>query len=442
MPKVPTLANLSRRTWRLVWLGGGLLVIAGAAIAFWPWVSASQQLSAARRALRLGDVAAALEALDAARAIQPDRAEVQYLLAVASRRAGRPGQVEPHLRRAAELGWPEEDLRRQAWLATAQSGNVKGVERYLMEAIERGVSDDDAEEIYEAVAKGHLAAYRLRDAWKCVDVWLQWRSDAPVARKLRAYIYERLEQWPRAIEDYRVALESLPEDREARVKLAQALLLANQFDEARQEFETCLAADPGDPEALLGLAQCERRLGADDEVRRHVQAALARTLTPLQRANALAELGRLALGEGKAQEAVDLLQEAAGLAPAESAIRLSLATALTRAGQPEQAKQHHDRVRQIRAQYDRIAKITKRLIDTPEDAQLRYEAGSILIEQGFTAEGVAWLRTALQCDPNHRQTRELLGRYDAPSGGREPSAGHLPPPARGPESGSTPRAKR
>jgi len=395
------------RPWVL--LTAGFLFALGVAVVGWPWARATKHLTAARRALGRGDLSAAMESLELAQTLRPERAEVQYLLAVANRRAGRLDRFEAHLERASKSGWREDDVQRQRWLATAQTGDVQGVEAQLRQTIARGASDDVAEEIYEALAKGHLATYRMHEAWRCVDFWLHWRPRATQARMLRAGIFKRMRKLAAAADDYRAVLEELPEYDPARTQLGEVLLRANRLEEAREHFRSWLAAAPDGVDALLGMAQCENRLGLSAEARRHLEAALGHDLTPQQRATALLEQGKLFLSDGKAGEAVDVLMQAVRLMPAESSVHYALAKALTAAGESGLARYHLGRVRHIQAQFQRMSEITERVIDAPNDAELRSEAGAILIEQGLKREGVGWLLSALKCDPKHEPARRLLG---------------------------------
>ena len=241
---------------------------------------------------------------------------------------------------------------------------------------------------------------------------------------MRAYVYDQLDQIPAAIEDYRAAVERLPASREAHLKLAELLFRQGAVSEADSHYRACLAADAGDVEALIGAARCAQSQGNLTEARRCVEGALALHPDPKQRADALTERGRLLLAEGKPGEAIESLTEAVQLAPAEIPIHRVLAAALTRAGQAERAKFHYDRALEIEAKYNRVGEIQRALIEKPNDAQLRCEAGRILIEQGLTAKGVGWLRTALESDPNHRQTHELLAECYATAGNPSLAAQH------------------
>ncbi len=423
MPEPAAPAGRRRALRRLVW-GLGVLGIVVASAFGWPWARVTRMLTAARHALSSGDPSAARESLAAAERIQPNRAEVQYLAAVASRRADRLEPFESHLQRAEALGWSEEDVVRQRRLAAAQSGDVAAVQQPLTEAIERGAPDDVAEEIYEAFAKGHLAAYRLREAWICLDAWLQWKPQAPQARLMRAYLYEQMNNWRAAADDYQAALDQLPNSGEARVKLAWALFTQNLVEEARDHYRARLEAAPDDPEALVGLVRCEAKLGNSEAARHYAEAALPADLAPYSRGIVLGELGRLLLVEGKTGEALAALEQAAALAPGETQVHSALATALALAGQAERSKRHQERARQIRDEYDRVTEIGRKLVERPDDADLRYETGVILIRQGLLDEGVRWLRSALACDPNHRKTHAALAQYYAEIGDRRRAAEH------------------
>jgi len=145
-------------------------------------------------------------------------------------------------------------------------------------------------------------------------------------------------------------------------------------------------------------------------------------LTPNQRSIILAEKGEILLAEGNASEAVDVLAEAAKLTPAESSIHFALSRALSSAGQPRRARQHADILRKIKTAEDRMTKITNRVIESPDDADLRCEAASVLIDQGLKREAVGWLVSALKCDPAHHQAHQLLGEYCEETGNQKLAA--------------------
>jgi tetratricopeptide (TPR) repeat protein len=388
-----------------------LVVILLTATFLWQQLQSRRELNAVREALRKSDFAAAQRALDRIVSRPGNAAEVAYLSAVVCRRSGRLREFDEFLEQASRLRWNQADIEHQRLLARAQVGDVDAVHAQLMNEQVLDVSDDTAEETYEAIAMGYLASFQLREAWRCLDYWLRWRPDAPIARLLRASIYERRDNVPSAVEDYRVTLKSLPDHYEARLKLATRLVSLKQIDQAREHFASLLATNPLDPEVLLGLAECDRVIGENATAEQRLQTVLDQPISRSQRAAALLALGQMQRASGNSAEAITTLTTAVGLAPEQSNIHYALARALIATGQTERAEFHQQRVDQIRQQYERLASITEKLFDTPGDADLRFQAGVILIQQGMIEEGLGWMRTALKCDPHHTATNEyLLGR--------------------------------
>lgn len=426
---------------RLAIWGAILAVLAGGVAALWPRVRVMQHLSEARSALRRGDGATALRAVETAVAIQPDSAETQFLLAVIKRRSSRLDEFALHLRRAAELGWPEEDIDRQELLATAQRGDIEAVKQQLLQAIESGSTDEEAEEIYEAFAKGYLCTYRISDASMCVDFWLQWRPDAVQARIMRACIREQTGKRDEAMDDYRAVLDVFPNHREARIRLAQSLMVRKRHDEALAEFQACLAVAPEEPDALLGAAQCLRRQGKTADARRYLESLLPVSASRYHRGMALAELGQILLSEGKPREAMEPLMQALAMIPGESVVYHGLGMASARLGNRQQADAYHARLRRVHERYVRMADITDSLSREPFNAELRCEAGAILMEMDLKKEGADWLLTALRCDPNHRKTHELLAQYYAEIGDRSRAAHHRLLAAQAPKPSPPAKAK-
>ncbi len=425
-----------------------LAVAAGVGWMTIPRIVCLYQVSVAQELLARGDLPAALEALRLAERFQPNSAEVQYLLARAYRRADRLDQFAEHLESARALGWPEPDLTRQAWLAEVQSGEVVGAEVQLKRIAAGDVPDEVAEEVYEALAKGYLRSFCWRDAWVCLEAWLQWRPDAPHAHVMRGFLREQGGDAAAAAEEYRAALQRLPSLGEARRRLARLLLQQNAVDEAREQFLARLSDAPDDGEAWAGLAQCEVRRGDPQAARSAIAQALAAPLPAYPRGVVLGELGRLLLAEGKTDQSRTVLQQALALAPGEPQIHVHLATVLARTGQTEQAAYHQQRAQQIRIEYERVTELGRQLVHRPNDAGLRFQTGEILLRQGLREEALRWLASALRCDPRHGPTHALLAQYYAEQGDEEQAAFHrlkaagadARSPAAGPEKPSPGRA--
>jgi Tfp pilus assembly protein PilF len=64
------------------------------------------------------------------------------------------------------------------------------------------------------------------------------------------------------------------------------------------------------------------------------------------------------------------------------------------------------------------------MIHNPRDPNLRYKAGRIFLDSRQDAEGLRWLSSALQEDPNHRPTHQLLADYYRKNGKTELAEEH------------------
>jgi Tfp pilus assembly protein PilF len=65
---------------------------------------------------------------------------------------------------------------------------------------------------------------------------------------------------------------------------------------------------------------------------------------------------------------------------------------------------------------NRLRALTKAIARSPHDAELRYEAGVLFLNNGQEREGLRWLESALQEDPLHIATHGRLAQYYEYSG--------------------------
>src|SRR5262249_18858170 len=145
-------------------------------------------------------------------------------------------------------------------------------------------------------------------------------------------------------------------------------------------FEWLCERQPNNPDVLLGLARCRHELGQRDEARRLLTELVAQQP---QHAQAVAELGNLALAEGQLAEAERWLRRAVELAPHERENLYLLAQCLNRAGKKEEAQQWLARQKQVEEDWERIKVLTQEYSKAPRDPALRYEGGIILLRNGL-----------------------------------------------------------
>jgi Tfp pilus assembly protein PilF len=84
---------------------------------------------------------------------------------------------------------------------------------------------------------------------------------------------------------------------------------------------------------------------------------------------------------------------------------------LNRLGKTEEAKIVEAKMAESAAEIRRMDKLVREVNQKPNDPALRYEAGMIFLRNGFTQDGLHWLNTALDVDPNHRPTHQALADY-------------------------------
>jgi tetratricopeptide (TPR) repeat protein len=385
-----------------------LAVLAGAGL-FYPALAGTLQRSQVEQLLAEDNLDAARARLDALLTRNPSDGYANYLKAVLLRRSGNT-QDYPHWRdRAAEFGvsLPLLDLQ-DRFLAVQQGAISRSEEQSLLQQVEPWNSDALAAQTYEAIARGYLSTYRLQEAWQCLEYWVQWRSDAISARLMRGEILIRTGMPKRAVDEYRLVLARSPTLGAAQEKLATTLLNLNEVDEAAELLRSLSTQQPKASTPWIELAEAERRLGNLEASRQALDKALRLGVDPRGRGRCYSILGQLALAEQQPQQAVELLLAATELTPEDATAHHALGSALALSGQSELGALHRDRARLIRESYEQIQTWTRQVIEDPNNADLRWQIGKALIEQGLQSEGLEWVQTALQCDSNHLPARQLL----------------------------------
>jgi tetratricopeptide (TPR) repeat protein len=402
------MAASSVRRWA-AFLGAVFVLVA----AFWGCRAGyvAWHVSVARTALSHGAAGQALAALRKAEALAPDEPEVLFLLGRSLRRTGALADMQVYLDRALLAGWPEDEVRQQQYLMLMQTGNFDQAGSYLDEVVRKGATDDLAEEIYEARAKGLLSIYDLQEALRCLDYWLKWRPHGRQARMWRAEICQRTSFWNEAISEYRAILEHDSHDFEARLKLADALFSQHDVQGALEEYRKCVAARPDDAPALFGVAKCQQRTGETSDAKSGLLALLKRELSATQKGEVLLELGEMALFNQDYAQAADLLARAREADSTNRFIYQPLSRAYARLGKTELAEQVQRRGDESTRRLSQLVEITDKIVHDQQNPELRYEAGMLLFADGAAKEGAAWLFTALKCDPGHRQTHAALADY-------------------------------
>jgi Tfp pilus assembly protein PilF len=403
---------------------------------------AQRHFRAAERALERNDFGEARTHLQWCLQAEPTSPEVHFLLARTARRDGNLAEAAEQLAECERLGGVPEAIEIEWLLQRVQRGDLAGKENYLWACVHK--DHPDAVVILEALAQGYLQTFRLSGALKALDLLLERQPDNVRALLWRGNARDHVKSLQGALSDYRRAVQLAPDNRTARLALADSLIQATQPRDSLVEYERLRQREPDSTVVLLGLARCRLSMGEPEEARavldvvlgrepRHAEALVLRGKLELdlrQPARAEPWLRQAALLAPFEREAVyNLVQCLAqlrkgawllpstgagvvgGLAPLRGAAPWPGVSALLSAGASWDAAKWTAQLKRIDADQKRLAGLVEKLLRTPEDANLRCQAGEIFLAIGNDKEGVRWLQSALREDPRHEPTHRLLAHY-------------------------------
>lgn len=379
-----------------------------------PWVHSEWKF---RNHLRVARIAfeqrvadnAVIELQDAEK-LRPDSAEVQYLLGVANRKAGHLDDCRPHFNRARELGWPEKVIRFQLLLLAFQAGD-RDAEAGIKQLMALPMTDDVAEDTYEALAVGYLSDYRISSAGTVIDHWLSWRPKRVRPLLLRAEIFGASRRYHEQLAQYEEVLAIEPDNYAAHLGRAHGLLDEHKVEPAMEEYRWCGEQWRADVSPPLGMAACYQHQGKMEQAALVLDELLQRQLRRDERAHITGELGKLRQQMGELEKAISLLTQSVELNPYDVQNEYALALSLARAGRADEAKQHSDRSKELEKLKQRLADVELVMLNQPSDIESRYEAGLLLAELGNPKAAAAMMLALLRWDPRHAGAHAELAKY-------------------------------
>jgi tetratricopeptide (TPR) repeat protein len=381
--------------------------IAGAGFLLYPHLRAWYHLRAAREPSQRYHNAQVVRHVRICLDIWPRDPEVLLLAARAARRAEFYDETERLLSRYREVRGNDDAFAFEHLLLAAER-RVDQVAELCWSHVEKGHVDTAL--FLEALTRGYLRQYRYGQAQLCLDRWKQVQPDSPQAFYLEGlFLLDHLHNMSSAADSYRRALELDPDHEEARLGLAVALLEDKSFAQAAKHFERLRQCQPDNLRVLVGLAECRDGLGESAEAVQLVDDVLVRQP---QFAAALSLRGRLALKNGQLEEAENCLRQALRHNPMDHRARYSLILCLEQSGQEEAAQQQRRQLQQMEEDVARFHDIvTKEIAQRPTDPALHCDLGQLLLRAGQREEGLRWLQSALQLDPNYAPARQAVEEY-------------------------------
>jgi predicted Zn-dependent protease len=379
---------------------------------------------AAQVAIDRRDFSEAITHLKACAHAWPDDVPTHFLLARTERRAGKLDEAEEHLvacqhlmARQEETIGPDTNLE---WaLLKAERGRLAEVENYLQSRLRE--SHPDSPLILDTLSWNTMWSGRFKEAYAYLNMWLKRQPRDHEALVRRGWVFEHLFNGKGALDDYKAALESRPDDDEVRLRLAQLLLGMNQPADALEYLQPLLETRGSEPDVAICLARYQRLMGEMDQAKKTLNKLLS---SSQGNARATAELGMLAMEKGKMGEAERLLRDAYAKDPQNRLVTYSLGQCLEKLGKRDEVKKIKEAMERQETAAKRMDQLIQDVMKHPYDPSLRHEVGMIFLQNGFSQDGLRWLRTALQVDPSHRATHQALAEYFERSGKTDEAALH------------------
>jgi len=379
---------------------------------------------AAQVAIDRRDFSEAITHLKACVRAWPDDVPTHFLLARTERRAGKLDEAEEHLVACQRLMARQEgaigpDTNLEWALLKAERGGLAEVENHLQTRLRE--SHPDSLLILETLSWNTMWSGRLKEAHRYLEMWLKRQPSDHEALVRRGWVFEHLFNGPGAIDDYKAALASQPDDDDVRLRVTQLLLGANQPADAFEYLQPLMQTRGSEPDVAVCLARYQRLMGEIEQSEKTLTKLLGSHSGNPQ---ATAELGMLAMEKGQMGEAERLLRDAYAKDPQNRLVTYSLGQCLEKLGKRDEVKKIKEAMERQETAAKRMDQLIQDVMKHPYDPSLRHEVGMIFLQNGFSEDGLRWLRTALQVDPSHRATHQSLAEYFERSGKTEEAARH------------------
>lgn len=415
----------TRRRWIPLLIGVLIVAIAVEAFFIGKWARVQWLIGESKRSVDRLNFERSLELLAEAVRWSPNDPELQLRIAEIYRHQGKQLEFELHWEQAKRLGADRFRLERERDLLIAQSGYIDRVDEQLRRVIDSGTAtDEEANAIYEALARGYLNSYRIAEADQVLRFWLDWRPDSLSARFLRANVAYRIGRVKEAIDQYQYLLERVPDHFEARLWMGHLQRESNAPGEAIVHFQKAVELRPDSTRAKLELASVSLVLGNEAEAARLAAAIEGESLEPYEKSKALELQARIEMEKGDYANALPKLERALELLPNDSDLNYTFGVALRFLGDNDRAKTYLDRSQQIKDQEAIVRDQTANLIARPNDVQARLAIAKALFDQGLDEPAANWLRTIIEIDPDHLETHQRLAAHYQATGREDLAQSH------------------
>lgn len=278
------------------------------------------------------DFATAEAMFQSIRASYPDRAAVEYQLALVQYHEGHIVDSQTTLTDMIAKGEGHGDVHNLLGWCWFKSENIDRAEEELNEAIRLDPSVTN----YLDLARIQLAGRQLDPALNTARQAVKLFPTSAEAWLLKGSIETAAQRLIDAVTSYTMAVHLKRNDAEAELALATGQWLAGMTQQARASFHELLQRYPRNAQIYVTYADFLSSVGPRDTARLTGLMKTALSLDP-----SLAEphyyLGNVALSNGKLEEAVQQLETATKLDPSSSKAHFALSRALRQQGRSEES---------------------------------------------------------------------------------------------------------
>ena len=329
----------------------------------------------ASAALRQGQLALALKALEAAVTVAPGRSEVLRLLGVAYWADGQYDKSIAQLNAATRVASGDERSRLALADVLVEAGRAAEAEQSLKDTIQvipdSGAAHYRLGQIYQTRSLPPQAILAFETAATLTPLVGLDRLDETIGG-----LYVNQANFERAVDAYVHRVDVNPNSADAHHKLGEIYFLQGRDDEALAEFVAALIIDPRHSDALSAACQVYVRMG-------------------------------------RYTEAVDSGRQALALNARHNEAHYAIATSLMRLGQSEEGKKELEIFQKMQAEA---------MANAQRQSELKFTllSGAMSLDKGEYVAAAGLFRTALAADPDSVDVQRDLGialmktgQYDA-----------------------------
>lgn len=244
--------------------------------------------------------------------LDPTLPQAPFCVGMAYRFMNKPNEAIAAYERAKKLKPDEGNIYLQLGDAYSEIGNsAKAIENYN-EAVKLIKKDTDRDKARDGLIIIYTEQGKWADALAVLDEAI--KANPMIARKYvqRGDVYAKMGKFDEAMADYKKALELLPGEGGASVGIARVQILTGKASDALKTMEPVLKKYPNDPAVHLVNGKALLASGKSKEGLAEVEAAIAQGLKSL---NILLEAAQVLIEAKQNDRAVEVLTQAAQLAP-------------------------------------------------------------------------------------------------------------------------------